>query len=279
MIEPYSSSGRVALTCPSTRSGSGVVNVSSLGTFGKCAQVVDGRELGGVPDRRLEEADCQVGARPVEVDRVEPPLGKRGRAPLQRLHPLRPRGDGIVLVEPAHVGDRLPELVERIVGLRVGIDDLGPFPRRSGRDAPVRRPAVDDLARAREVGEEIETRAVAGHVIEGMGRMRAAERDPGGVLAREVLHAIRHPWRDVRERLRIAVEQPLALDPLVRVPDVDELGTTRVGGSRDLAGQFLLADVARDAEQLTRLNVGPELHDQIGKAAGQVGVVAHRVGE
>ncbi len=88
-----------------------------------------------------------------------------------------------------------------------------------------------------------------------------------------------HPGRDVRERLRVAVEQPLALDPLVGVPDVDELGTTLVGGSRDLAGQFLLADVARDAEQLTRLNVGAELHDQIGEAAGQVGVVAHRAGE
>ncbi len=34
MIEPYSSSGSVALTWPSTRAGSGVVNVSSLGMFG-----------------------------------------------------------------------------------------------------------------------------------------------------------------------------------------------------------------------------------------------------
>ena len=78
------------------------------------------------------------------------------------------------------------------------------------------------------------------------------------------------------KRLRIAVEQALALDPLIGVPDVDELGAALVGGSRDLAGQLLLADVARDAEQLAGLNVRPELHDQVGEPAGQVGVVAHR---
>ena len=104
-------------------------------------EAVDRRELGRMPDRRPEEADGQVGAGPVEVDRVESPLGQRGRAPLQRLHPLRPGGDGIVLVEPADVGDRLPEPVERLVGLGVGVDDLGPLQRRGGRDAPVRRAA------------------------------------------------------------------------------------------------------------------------------------------
>ena len=34
MYEPYSSSGIVAETWPSTRSGSGVVNTSSVGRFG-----------------------------------------------------------------------------------------------------------------------------------------------------------------------------------------------------------------------------------------------------
>ena len=82
--------------------------------------------------------------------------------------------------------------------------------------------------------------------------MRPAQRDPRGVLVGEVLHAVGHPRRDVRERLRVAVQQPLALDPLVGVPDVDELGAALVGGSRDLAGQLLLADVARDAERADR---------------------------
>ena len=62
------------MTWPSTRSGSGVVNISSLGMFGKWREPVDRREVGRVPDRRREEADGQVGAGPVEPDRVEAAL-------------------------------------------------------------------------------------------------------------------------------------------------------------------------------------------------------------
>ena len=49
-----------------------------------------------------------------------------------------------------------------------------------------------------------------------------------------------------------------------------KLGATLVGGARDLARQLLLADVARDADELARLDVGAEADDQVGEASGQV---------
>ena len=63
------------------------------------------------------------------------------------------------------------------------------------------------------------------------------------------------------------------------VEDVDVAGAALVGGAGDLARQFLLAEVARDADQLARLHVRAEADDQVGEPAGQVGVVAHRAGD
>ena len=61
ITDPYSSSGIVAVTWPSTRPGSGVVNVSSLGRFGKCSRPSTVVELGGVPQRRAEQPHGEVG--------------------------------------------------------------------------------------------------------------------------------------------------------------------------------------------------------------------------
>ena len=75
------------------------------------------------------------------------------------------------------------------------------------------------------------------------------------------------------------MEQPLALDPLVPVEDVDVAGSALVRGAGDLAGQLLLAEIARDADELARLHVRAEADDQVGEPPGQVGVVAHRAGD
>ena len=56
-------------------------------------QAVDGREVGAEPLRAREQPDRQVRARPVQVDRVEAPLGHPVRARDDRPHPLQPRGD------------------------------------------------------------------------------------------------------------------------------------------------------------------------------------------
>ena len=81
------------------------------------------------------------------------------------------------------------------------------------------------------------------------------------------------------ERLGVGVEQALPLHQLVPVEDVDVARAALVGGAGDLAGQLLLAEVARDADELAGLHVRAEADDQVGEPAGQVGVVVHRAGE
>ena len=71
--------------------------------------------------------------------------------------------------------------------------------------------------------------------------MRPVERYPCCALGGEVQEPVTHPLRDVAERLRIAAEQPLALDPLVEVEDVDVQRPALVAGAGDFPGQLLLA--------------------------------------
>ena len=71
-------------------------------------------------------------------------------------------------------------------------------------------------------------------------------------------------------------QQALALEPLVEVDDVDERGAALVGGACDLAGQLLLADEARHADELARLHVGAEADDEVGEPAREIVVVLHR---
>ena len=75
------------------------------------------------------------------------------------------------------------------------------------------------------------------------------------------------------------MEETLPLHPGVGVEDVDVARTALVRGAGDLAGQILLAEVARDPDELARLHVGAEADDQVGETSRQVGVVAHRAGD
>ena len=71
----------------------------------------------------------------------------------------------------------------------------------------------------------------------------------------------------------------MALHPLVPVENVDVERPALVGGAGNLSGQLLLAEIARNADELTRLHVRAEADDQVCEPAGQVGVVAHRAGD
>ena len=73
----------------------------------------------------------------------------------------------------------------------------------------------------------------------------------------------------------IAAEQALALEQLVEVEDIHERGTTLVRGPRDLAGQPLLAEVARHADELAGLHVGTEADHEVGEPAREIVVVVH----
>ncbi len=226
-----------------------------------------------------EEADGQVSAGPVQADRVEPSLAQRLRSLLDGGHALVPGGHRIVGVEATDVGDRLPEAVVRLVRLEVGIDDLGPPRGRRGGDTPVRRAGVHDPAGLRQVRQEVGTASVGGNPGERTWRLRAAERDARRVLVGEILQPVSHPLWDEAERLGVGEQETLALDPVIPVEHVDVAGAALVGGPRDLAGQLLLAEVARHSDELTRLDVGAEADDQIGEPACPVAVVAHSAGD
>ncbi len=134
ITEPESSSGMVALTCPSTRSGSGVVNISSVGRFGRWRPRVDGLEVARRPVRR--------GKRPI----VRSVPGPCSRSESKRRSVSRRAFDfsiversshacgRVVCVEPADVRDGLPQPLVRVLRGRGRGRRL--LPRR--RSAPAR---------------------------------------------------------------------------------------------------------------------------------------------
>src|SRR5947199_392053 len=81
------------------------------------------------------------------------------RHPLQHAASLPPGGLGIVFVQPAHVHDLLPELVERGLRLEVRKDELSPLVGRTWRDAPVDRALVDDRRPLLDTREDVPAQA------------------------------------------------------------------------------------------------------------------------
>ena len=90
---------------------------------------VDGGRRAALELRGGEEADREVRARPLEVERVEPPLGQPAGGSGERGEALVPRRGRIGLVEPAHVRDLLPE--PRRARRRRRARDAPPPPRRA----------------------------------------------------------------------------------------------------------------------------------------------------
>ena len=160
----------------------------------------------------------------------------------------------------------------------VRVDELRPARRRRGGDAPVRGGAVDDVAGVREVREDVAAGASRVDARERLGVCRAGEGDARGVLVGEPLEPVDHPRRHVVERRLVRVEQPLTLDARVEHPHVHPSRAVLVGGARDLVRQRLLAGVRRDGDDLAGLHVGAVPDDEVGEAAGEVGVVLHRRG-
>ena len=191
---------------------------------------------------------------------------------------VAPRLGGIGLVEPADVRDRLPEPVVRLLGVELRVDELRPAGRRRRGDAPVGGGAVDDVAGVREVRQHVAAGPAGIHARERLGVGGPVERDTGRVLVGEPLEPVDHPRRHVVERRLVRVEQPLALDARVEHPHVHPPRAALVGGARDLVRQRLLAGVRRDGDDLAGLHVGAVPDDEVGEAAGEVGVVLHRGG-
>src|SRR5512142_1816577 len=244
MIVPSrSASGFVAVTWPSVRAGSGVVKTSSVGRFG----------MWRMPST------------------VETSVGQLRGVPLQRRHPLLPGRDGIVLVEPEHVLELLPELLVGRLLVEVGEDEPRPGARRARAAAPVRRPLADHL---RELLLERQLVLARARRVEAVHRLRRddpAERDPRGPLLAELLGPVRIPRGHEVERVLGGVRDPLALDERVEPGHVDELRAAPVGRAGHRPRQLLVpADVRREGHDLAGLDVGAELDEQARKAVDTV---------
>ena len=161
----------------------------------------------------------------------------------------------------------LLEARERLVRRQVREHELGPRGRRAGRDRPVRRAVVDDLARLLERGEAVAADAGRVEVLHQAGRGRAGEPDARGADLAEREQALAVPVGDEVEVLLARVLDAGALDPRVEPLDVDELRAAPVGALRDRADHVLLAGLAGDRDHLAGLDVGAEADDDVGEAA------------
>ena len=110
---PPSTSGLVARTSPSTRVGSGVVKTSSVGRFGMCSMPSTVEKRAAIQRELGQQADGQVGARALVVQRVEAARGEPLGHGDELVRARAPGGDRVLLVEPADVHDLLPELGQR----------------------------------------------------------------------------------------------------------------------------------------------------------------------
>ena len=164
IIWPSRSSGLVERTTPSTRSGSGVVNTSSVGRLGWCS----------IPYEVVNVPECHalVGSRPTV--RSVPGASRWSASNLRASSaacacsssamPRVPRRHRIVGIQPAHVHDLLPQLRERRVGIEIGVH--------------LRRPALGGTRHDRPVGERL------GQVSDPLHRRgRAVTGEPVGVEA------------------------------------------------------------------------------------------------
>ena len=219
---------------------------------------VDRLEVAGSPVGGREEPDREVRARAVQAESVEVAIRQALGVRLELGRARDPGLRRIVRVEPADVRDVLPEPLVRGLGLEFRVDELGPRWGGHGDDVPARRHAIDDLAGLREVREEIASGARRVEPRERARRVRTREGDARGVLVGEVEQALSHPRRDEVERVVGRVQDALALHPLVEVDDVDVLRAALVRGASDAARDVLLADVARDRDELAGLDVRAE---------------------
>ena len=260
-ICPFTTSGIVERTTPSVRRRCGVVKTSSVGMFTTISMPVV------VSSEPEFQRDCGIRPtkRSVPGPRKRTPSKRRSlriaaRSPSFAMW-VRQAATGIVLVEARGDGDRLPE------PLHVGLAEhrLGPAGVRVADDRP------GDLAVARRLehllGDEPRARLRdPGRVEVGeqLGLGVAGDRDQGAVLLRELVDERQRPRRRPVERVLGRVEDPRAPDVRIGVERLDVLRAALVRDLGDRADERQVVGMARDAQQLARLEVDPDLDGEAG---------------
>src|SRR5919204_18979 len=179
----------------------------------------------------------------------------------ERSAPFVPGGLGIRLVEAADVLDLLPQLLERSVGVEVGVDELGPFRRGAGRDAPVDGALVDHRRPLLDTGKDVAAEPFRVEIVEEVRLDRAGQRDRRSALVAELQRPLAVPGGDEVEHVFRGVLDSCALEMRVPVVDVDELRAPAVSARGECARELLLPQACTDVEDLSRLDVGAEVDD------------------
>ena len=221
-----------------------------------------------------EEADGEVGARAGEVERIQVERVEAVRHLPDLVDPLPPGRGGIGLVQPADVDDVLPQLLERLGGVQVRIDRLGPAPRREGGERPRDGAVFDHLEDLRHRREPVEPGAGRVDAVEEPRRDHRHEHGAGRVEVAEVEHPPPEPRRHPLER---PVGRPLGPDPFhgrVEVEDVDVPRAAAVRRPGDLGDERLRLRQRLDGEHLVGLDVRADRDDQVRVAREDGGVHA-----
>ncbi len=220
------------------------------------ADTESGLEIAGLPVGGRKQPDRQLGARPAQLDRVEPAVVEPFRRGLQERDPLLPGRGRVGLIEPQHVPELVPEPLVRRVRVELREDQVGPVVRRARDRRPVRRAVVQDLHRLLEPRKLVAAEARAVDPLERRGRDDTGEADSRCAGLGEPAQPGTEPVRYVVERLEIGVLHAGALDERVEVEDVDELRASPVRSRRDRPRKLFLPEEGTDTDDLARLDVG-----------------------
>ncbi len=191
---------------------------------------------------------------------------------VQLLQSKAPRLARVGLVEPEHVDELLPELLDRPVALERREDRLRPLACRPRDNGPVGRAGVDHLEVLALRRKRI---AACERRIDPCEQPRwdlGGDRDADAVAVAERQQPLAVPGRDDIERGRVGVLETRALDVGIEVPRVDEQSAAVVGRDGDRFYERGSRRLGDDPDDLAGLDVRADLDDQAGVACQELAV-------
>jgi hypothetical protein len=235
------------------------------------ADAVDGLLDGAAPGRLREEPDGEICAGSVEAHGVEPELVQPLGAGLESGDVLVPGLDRVLVVEPARVGDGVPEPLQ----VRLAEHRLRPTLGGRGDDRPVHESLV---GLAEVLGDQLPgpstPDAVLVEVAEQIGLGVARERDRRAALVRPGSRAGDEPRRAVVQRfLRRELDQR-ATEVVVHVEHVDVAGAGLVRGPCDRPDERRVLHEAVHLDELAWADVRAHADGEL-RVALQAGVLGH----
>ena len=183
--------------------------------------------------RAGQEADGEIGAGTLEVERVEVECVEPARVLPDLLDSGLPGAGRIGLIEAADVLDVVPEPRERFGLVEIRVHHARPARRRIRRERPRDRALVDRPEGLLDRRQAIEPGPGRVDPVEQARRHERHEHDPRGVEVAETEHPLSEPRRHPAEALLCGMLGADPLHPRVEVLDVDIAGAPFVGPPGD----------------------------------------------